>query len=186
MEVCDEYISKLQMLNSGGFLDSAEQVWNLDETAFHTSELFDKVVGIKGMKQIPSQYNGNAKECVTVLPFGNAGGLQLKFLALYAGKLHLQSRLEDTHNMCYQAVNDSGYMDQLIFANYIKKVVFPAMKSMKNVIFVDGHFSHINNLLLVRYCREFFEETGTRVEVFCFPAGQTCRLQPFDVSSLVQ
>ncbi|GAU88395.1 hypothetical protein RvY_01103 [Ramazzottius varieornatus] len=34
-----------------------------------------------------------------------------------------------------------------------------------NVIFVDGHFSHINNLLLVRYCREFFDETGTQVEV---------------------
>lgn len=167
MEVCDEYISKLQVLNSGGFLDSAEQVWNLDETAFQTSELFDKVVGIKGLKQIPSQYNGNAKECVTVLPCGNAAGLQLKFLALYAGKLHLQSRLEDTHSMCYQAVNESGYMDQLIFANYIKKVVFPAMTSMKvssdtgahdvifdtmvKLLYLWRHTSHDKNERFVSY-----------------------------------
>ncbi|GAV09699.1 hypothetical protein RvY_19194-2 [Ramazzottius varieornatus] len=123
-EVCEEYISKLQKLYDEGFLNTPEQVWNLDETTFDTTNLFDRMVGRKGMKQIPSQYNGTAKECVTVLPCGNAAGLQLKLLALYSGKLHLKSRLEDTFNMCYHAVNESGYMDQLIFANYIKEVVF--------------------------------------------------------------
>ncbi|GAV09877.1 hypothetical protein RvY_19347 [Ramazzottius varieornatus] len=183
MEVCEQYISKLQKLKDGGFLDAPEQIWNLDETAFHTSQVVDTVVGVKGLKLVPSQFNGNAKECVTVLPCGNAAGLQLKFLALYSGKLHIQSRLQDTHNMCYHAVNVSGYMDQLIFANYVKTVVFPAMTAEKNVIFVDGHFSHVNNLLLVRYCRDHFKETGVEVQIFCFPSGQTSRLQPFDVSA---
>ncbi|GAU90701.1 hypothetical protein RvY_03080-1 [Ramazzottius varieornatus] len=124
-EVCEEYISKLQKLYDEGFLNIPEQVWNLDETAFDTTNLFDRVVGRKGTKQIPSQYNGTAKECVTVLPCGNAAGLQLKLLALYSGKFHLKSRLEDTFNMCYHAVNESGYMDQLNFANYIKEVLSP-------------------------------------------------------------
>ncbi|GAU89327.1 hypothetical protein RvY_01886 [Ramazzottius varieornatus] len=155
-EVCEEYISKLQKLYDEGFLNTAEQVWNLDETEFDTNS-FDRVVGRKGMKQIPSQYNGTAKECVTVLPCGNAAGLQLNLLALYSGKLHLKFRLEDTFNMCYHAVNEAGYMDQLIFANYIKEVVF----------------SKITAVL----------ETGRRVEIFCFPSGQTSRLQPFDVAA---
>ena len=50
----------------------------------------------------------------------------------------------------------------------------------QNIIFVDGHFSHINNVLLSQYCRDFSTTTGKRVEVFCLPAGQTAHLQPFD------
>ncbi|GAU94888.1 hypothetical protein RvY_06590 [Ramazzottius varieornatus] len=103
MEVCEQYISKLQKLKDGGFLDAPEQIWNLDETAFDTSQVVDTVVGVKGLKLVPSQFNGNAKECVTVLPCGNAAGLQLKFLALYSGKLHIQSRLQDTHNIDHHA-----------------------------------------------------------------------------------
>ncbi|GAU95585.1 hypothetical protein RvY_07183-2 [Ramazzottius varieornatus] len=103
-------------------------------------------------------------------------------MALFSGKRHVQSRLDDTHNMCYQAVNASGYMDQLLFANYIRNEVFPAITEQKNVIFVDGHFSHVNCLLLVKYCKTFFKDTGKTVEVFCLPTGQTNHLQPFDVS----
>ncbi|GAV03559.1 hypothetical protein RvY_13961 [Ramazzottius varieornatus] len=51
------------------------------------------------------------------------------------------------------------------------------------VVFVDGHFSHVNNLLLVRYCQDFFKDTGKRVEIFCLPVGQTNPLQPFDVTA---
>ncbi|GAV06943.1 hypothetical protein RvY_16851 [Ramazzottius varieornatus] len=61
-ERCEEYISKLRVLHDRGFLDRPEQVWNLDETAFSTSEMFDRVVARKGAKQIPSQFDGNENE----------------------------------------------------------------------------------------------------------------------------
>ncbi|GAV09700.1 hypothetical protein RvY_19194-3 [Ramazzottius varieornatus] len=133
------------------------------------------MVGRKGMKQIPSQYNGTAKECVTVLPCGNAAGLQLKLLALYSGKLHLKSRLEDTFNMCYHAVNESGYMDQLIFANYIKEVVFHEK--------VGRPLLSCEQPSTCSILPRVFPETGRRVEIFCFPSGQTSRLQPFNVAA---
>ncbi|GAU90002.1 hypothetical protein RvY_02484 [Ramazzottius varieornatus] len=41
-------------------------------------------------------------------------------------------------------------MDQLLFANYVKAEVFPAITEPLNVLFVDGHFSHVNCLLLVK------------------------------------
>ncbi|GAU87599.1 hypothetical protein RvY_00424 [Ramazzottius varieornatus] len=182
-ERCEEYIQKLQKLKDGGFLERPEQVWNLDETAFNTARMYNRVVARRGVKQIPSQFDGNEKECVTILPCGNAAGVQLKLLALYAGKVHVQSRLDGTFDMIYHAVNSSGYMDQILFANYIKKEVLPAITELLTVIFVDGHFSHVNNLLLVRYCQDFFKDTGKRVEIFCLPVGQTNHLQPFDVSA---
>ncbi|GAU87542.1 hypothetical protein RvY_00372 [Ramazzottius varieornatus] len=111
------YVFKLQELRERGFLDRPEQVWNFDETAFNTSEMYDRVVARTGAKQIPSQFYGNEKENVTILPCGNAAGLQLKFMALHAGKVHVQSRLDDTYGLCYHAVNASGYMDQAHFAN---------------------------------------------------------------------
>ena len=195
-------------------------MWNLDESAFNTAEMFDRVVGRKGMKQIYSQFDGTEKELVTILPCGNAAGLQLPFMALFSGKRHVRSRLDDTDGWCYQGVNESGTMDQLHFANYIKMVVFPAMTKMKvsllmgkfahdvttqstvlffsgihifqvhdvmsvvlqNVIFVDGHFSHINNYTLMKYIKDFEAETGKIVYVFVLPAGQTSHLQPFDIS----
>ncbi|GAV01143.1 hypothetical protein RvY_11898 [Ramazzottius varieornatus] len=56
------------------------------------------------------------------------------------------------------------------------------MTKMKNAVFVDGHFSHINNFTLMKYIKEFEAETGEIVYVFALPAGQTNHLQPFDVS----
>ena len=130
-ERCEEYISKLQIMSDEGFMDRSTQVWNLDETAFNTAEMYDRVIARKGAKQIPSQIDGNEKECVTILPCGNTAGVQLKFSGLYSGKLHLQSRLEGTNNLCYHGVNSSGYMDQSHFAEYIRKEVFPAITEEK-------------------------------------------------------
>ncbi|GAV02971.1 hypothetical protein RvY_13466 [Ramazzottius varieornatus] len=182
VERFEEYISKLQALRVRGFLERPVQVWNLEETAFTTSEMYDSVIARKGAKQIPSQFDGTEKENVTILPCGNASGVQLRFMALYAGKVHVQSRLDDTFGLCYHAVNASGYMDQVHFANYIKTELIPAVTELKNVVFVDGHFSQVNNLLLVRYCKELYEKTAKQVEIFCLPTGQTNHLQPFDVS----
>ncbi|GAU94358.1 hypothetical protein RvY_06147 [Ramazzottius varieornatus] len=182
-ELAEKYISKLtEFLYDRGFLEEPEQVWNLDESAFNTAEIFDRVVGRKGMRQIYSQFDGTEKELVTILPCGNAAGLQLPFMALFSGKLHVRSRLDGTGGHCYQGVNATGTKDQLHFANYLKMVVFPAMTKTKNVIFVDGHFSHVNNFTLMKYITEFEAETGKIVYVFALPAGQTGHLQPFDTS----
>lgn len=53
---------------------------------------------------------------------------------------------------------------------------------LQNVIFVDGHFSHVNNFTLMKYITEFEAETGKIVYVFALPAGQTGHLQPFHIS----
>ncbi|GAU93903.1 hypothetical protein RvY_05766 [Ramazzottius varieornatus] len=152
-ELAEKYISKLtEFLYDRGFLEEPEQVWNLDESAFNTAEMFDRVVGRKGMRQIYSQFDGTEKELVTILPCGNAAGLQLPFMALFSGKLHVRSRLDGTGGHCYQGVNASGTMDQLHFANYLKMVVFPAMTKTKTVL---------RNTLSTRARISYFENLGS-------------------------
>ncbi|GAV09462.1 hypothetical protein RvY_19004, partial [Ramazzottius varieornatus] len=129
-ELADKYISKLtELLFHRGFLDEPEQVWNLNESAFNPAEMFDRVVRRKEMRQIYSQFDGTEKELVTILPCGDAAGLQLPFMTLFSGKRHVRSRPDGTSGHCYQGVNDSGSMDH--FANYLKLIVFPAMTKMK-------------------------------------------------------
>ncbi|GAV08482.1 hypothetical protein RvY_18165 [Ramazzottius varieornatus] len=144
-ELADKYISKLtELLFHRGFLDEPEQVWNLDESAYNTAEMFDRVLGRKGMRQIYSQFDGTEKELVTILPCGNAAGLQLPFMALFSGKRRVRSRLDGTIGHSYQVVNDSGTMDQLHFANHRKLVVFPAMTKLK--VTKDNLLSHLVKL----------------------------------------
>ncbi|GAV06053.1 hypothetical protein RvY_16092 [Ramazzottius varieornatus] len=81
--------AKLTELHNGGFLDEPDQVWNLGEYAFNTAEMFDRVAGRKGMRQVYSQYDGTEKGLVTILPCGNAAELQLPFMALFSGKRHV-------------------------------------------------------------------------------------------------
>ncbi|XP_055335902.1 uncharacterized protein LOC129586602 [Paramacrobiotus metropolitanus] len=69
-------------------------------------------------------------------------------------------------------------MDEEIFADYVRKEIFPNMIIEKNVIFVDGHFSHLNNLRFLMDCTENCKD----IKVICLPAGQTSHLQPLDVS----
>ncbi|GAV00466.1 hypothetical protein RvY_11309 [Ramazzottius varieornatus] len=144
VERCEDYISKLQKLYTVGFLERLEQVWNLDKTAFDTSEMYDRVVARKGAKQIPSQFDETEKESVTIHPCGNAVEIQLKFMALYSGKVHVLSRLYDTHGLCYHAVNSSRYMDQVHFASYVKEEVFPAITELK--VTKDNLLSHVVKL----------------------------------------
>ncbi|GAU91619.1 hypothetical protein RvY_03842 [Ramazzottius varieornatus] len=39
---CEHWISLLQKLSDNGFLDDADGIWNLDESGFRLTELFDK------------------------------------------------------------------------------------------------------------------------------------------------
>ena len=51
---------------------------------------------------------------------------------------------------------------------------------LQNVIFVDGHSSHVNNLEFLLACKK--DNSGRDIKVVMFPAGQTFTLQPLDKS----
>ncbi|XP_055330549.1 uncharacterized protein LOC129582943, partial [Paramacrobiotus metropolitanus] len=103
-----------------------------------------------GVKDVLSYYDGNDRELITVLAGGNAAGEILRPLILFDGKVVLASHFNETNDMCHIGFNSSGIMDNATFASYVREEVIPRMTAEKNVIFLDGHSSHINKYTLLR------------------------------------
>lgn len=112
-------------------MDDPKGQFNLDETACHLAEIFDKVYAAKGTSEVESFFDGDEKECITLLACGNAAGHMLRPLILYNGKVHMMSRFEGTGDRCWIGVNASGYMDCEVFTEYVKKELLPSMTARK-------------------------------------------------------
>ena len=120
----------MSQLERDDYLKDPEGVHNLDETACHLAEVVDKVFAEKGTREVQSFFDGDEKECITVLACGNAAGRMLRPLILYDGKLHATSRF-DEDKRCWIGVNGSGYMDCAVFTAYVKNELIPSMTAKK-------------------------------------------------------
>ncbi|XP_055344218.1 uncharacterized protein LOC129592252 [Paramacrobiotus metropolitanus] len=176
-ETCQGWVTLLSELHIDGWLDDANGIWNLDESAFSTAEKVDFVFTRKGTKNILSYYDGNDRELITVLAGGNAAGFILRPLILYDGKMHLTSRIAGTEDRCWLGVNRSGIMDNDVFLEYFEKEVIPNMTAEKNLVMLDGHSSHVYNEEFLLKC----VQSEKNIRVVIFPAGQTSKTQPLDL-----
>ncbi|XP_055344557.1 uncharacterized protein LOC129592525 [Paramacrobiotus metropolitanus] len=171
------WIQRLSELNTDGLLYDPAGIWNFDESAFQVSEKVTTVYAKRGVKEVLSYYDGNDRELITVLAGGNAAGEILRPLILFDGKVVLASRFEGTDDKCYIGFNSSGVMDNSTFTSYIREEVIPKMTAAKNVIFLDGHSSHMFNLEFLSECMKSDKD----ITVVILPSGQTGKLQPMDI-----
>ncbi|GAV00573.1 hypothetical protein RvY_11400 [Ramazzottius varieornatus] len=98
----------------------------------------------------------------------------LRPLILYSGKLHIESHFDEIDDQCFLSTNASGVMDTFVLTDYLEKEWLPSLTCEKNILFYDGHCSHLNCLALLAACME------RSIEVVCLPSGQTSCLQPLD------
>ncbi|XP_055349042.1 uncharacterized protein LOC129595932 [Paramacrobiotus metropolitanus] len=140
VENCTEWVTTLSELHAFGYLSDPRGLFNLDESGFTLAEKVKKVYAPRGQKEILSYADGSDRDVVSTLFCGRADGLILRPFVLFAGMQHLHSRIAGTADRCYISYNHSGSMDEEIFADYVRKEIFPNMIIEKNVIFVDGHF----------------------------------------------
>ena len=120
-------------LQKEGYLDDAEGEHNLDESACQLEEIYDKVYAAKGTPEVQSYYDGDAKECITLLACGNAAGKTMRPLILYDGKVHLTYRF-NPKELCSIGVNPLGYMDCAIFREYVEKELIPNTIAKKDCL----------------------------------------------------
>ena len=130
-EIAEKWIKILQELADGGRLDDPAGLWNLDESGFFLGEIWNRVLAIKGTKQVESSTEYDPKERLTVLVGGNAAGLLLRALILFDGKVQLSSRFEGTEDRCWIGVNPSGWMKNQNFTSYVVNELIPAMTADK-------------------------------------------------------
>ena len=162
--------------------------------------MYEKANAQKGSREVIAYYKNSEsdRDNISLLAVGNAAGRMLRPLTLYKGKTHIASHFEDTNNACWLSTNSSGFMDVQVLQEYLEKEFLPSLTSSKvtarhstvfvarltivkclllqNVLFLDGHSSHVNCVGLFLACMKQDKE----VEVVCLLVGKTAFLQPLD------
>ncbi|GAV03707.1 hypothetical protein RvY_14096 [Ramazzottius varieornatus] len=107
---------------------------------------------------------------------GNAAGKMLRPLILYKGKMHIESHFRDTRDACYIGTSSSGVMDTDVLTEFLEKEFLSSITCPKNVLFCDGHSSHLSCIPFLVACMEHEKE----IRVVVLLSGQTAFLQPLD------
>ena len=62
-----------------------------------------------------------------------------------------------------EELNKNGWMDEKVSTEYVETELLPNMTAEKNVIFVDGHSSHILNVSFIKACLK----SEKKIKVIC-------------------
>ncbi|XP_055334343.1 uncharacterized protein LOC129585620 [Paramacrobiotus metropolitanus] len=177
VENCTKWVTTLSDLHAYGYLSDPRGLFSLDESVFPLPENTEKACVPPIAEKDLSHVDGADQEVVTTVFCGRADGKVLRPLLVFPDVQHLPSQIAGTADRCYIASTESRGMDPETFADYVRAEVFPNMQAKKNVIFVDGQFSYLNNLEMLLECAA----GSMDIKFVCWPAGQTSYLQSLDV-----
>jgi hypothetical protein len=120
----DDFFDKIEKYyNAFDFHNHPERVYNLDEAGFNTDEKAKKCFFRRGDRNVPYLSPTGGKTCFTVLFCGNASDEILPPFIVYKG-LHLYTTwCKGGPNGASYGVTPSGWMEDEIFSNWMKKVI---------------------------------------------------------------
>ncbi|XP_055346321.1 uncharacterized protein LOC129593862 [Paramacrobiotus metropolitanus] len=177
---CTEWVTLLNELHAYGYLSDPRGLFTVDESRFILLEKTKLKRTSQEIQVVIPDHDGSASEVVTTLFCGRADGLILRPLALFAGVEHLDSHIAEAGDNYCVAYNTSGELDPKIFADYVRKEIFPNMEAQKNIIFVDGYqFSHLDNLELLMECAASDKD----MKVVCLPPARPRYRRPLDIGA---
>ena len=129
-------------------IDSADKVYNCDETGFCTDQKSTHCYFRRGSKNVPYLNPAGGKSSFTVLVAGNASGDICPPLIIFKSK-HLHSTwCNGGPDGTSYASSLSGWMTEEIFINWLRK--FVEYKVQKHgvdstiILFLDQHSTHIS------------------------------------------
>ncbi|XP_055334255.1 uncharacterized protein LOC129585562 [Paramacrobiotus metropolitanus] len=177
VERCTKWVTTLSELHAYGYLSDSRGLFSLDECVFMLPENTENACTPRSEEEDLSLVDGAHQGMVTALFCGRADGLVLRPLLIFPDVQHLPSQIAGTADRCYIASTESGGMDPETFADYVRAEVFPNLQAQKNVIFVGGHFSYLNNLEFLLECAASDKD----IKVVRFPVRLLTQLLPVDV-----
>ena len=163
-------------------LQDPSRVFNLDESGFSLCPKGDKVLGIKGQKNV-YELADRDKENVTVLLNVSASGVLAPPMAVFAGKrfpkgLNEENRKFEVTNWSF-AFSENGWITGQVFYEYMANTFYKWLLenniAFPVIVFLDGHSSH-----LTYHLSQFCSQVGTEI-VALFP-NATHLIQPLDVA----
>lgn len=155
------------------------RIFNMDETAFFLSPRGEKVLAVKGQKNVYEVHSGSDKENITVLVNVSASGEVPPPLIVFAGQRFPPAPKLNVPNDWAISKSESGWINGEIFFEYFVNYFYPWLVQKKVsfpvIVFLDGHKSHLT-YHLSKFCSE------RDIVLIALPANCTHVMQPLDVA----
>lgn len=153
----------------------ASDIYNVDETGVTTVQKPNKVVAIKGTKQVGAVTSGERGTLVTVCTAVSAVGNTVPPLFIFPRKKYHAHFIRGGPPGCIGEANGSGWMNEetfLIFMKHFVKQVRPTPEN-KVLLLLDNHDSHLY-VPTIEFCK------ANGVVLLSFPPHTSHKLQPLD------
>lgn len=174
-----EIHSYLENCDYESILKSPHRVYNSDESAFFLNPKGNRVLAIKGDKNVYQVVNSDEKECLTVLVTGSAAGQLPPPMIVFKYKRIPDDVGRSVPEDWGLGKSDSGWMPGQVFYDYLVNVFHPWLLreniTPPVILFVDGHASHLT-LQTSRFCEE------NQIVLIALHPNATHIMQPLDVS----
>lgn len=152
------------------------RIYNMDESGLSTVQSTQKIIAMKGKKQVGAITSAERGVHCTVVCCMSSAGNFIPPAVIFPRKRWKQELGDNgpagTLNLC----QERGWMTGELFYKWLQHFVSYAAPSteQKVLLLLDGHASH-KNYEAVKYARDH------GVVLLCFPPHCTHRLQPLDV-----
>ena len=150
-------------------------IWNVDETGVSTVQKPNKVVALKGAKQIGSITSSERGQMITICSAGNATGNFVPPMLVFLRKKFKNHFIRDGPNGCVGSATSSGWMEPETFLLFMKHFVKTVKINIEHpvLLLLDNYYSHLAKDVL-DYCKD------NGVVLLSFPPHCSHKLQPLD------
>ncbi|KAH9192521.1 hypothetical protein AeNC1_005511 [Aphanomyces euteiches] len=174
-DLCNLYETMLTLVV--GFNLKSSQVYNMDETGFHTRKLSKRVLVLRGSKSVHSKADSTSFH-MSIVACASASGHVIPPTFILPGK-----RIDETiAGECMEdaglTTSDSGFINASLFVEWLKHFddSIPLIVRRPVVLVCDGYLSHFSHPDVMRTLDE------RRLYLVCLPANATHLVQPLDVA----
>lgn len=158
---------------------TGNSIYNVDESGLSTVQKRpQKIVGLKGKKQIGSIASGERGVNTTLVVCCSASGVYVPPMIIFKRKKWSDDLKVGAPSGSLVTISETGYINSELFLQWLKHFCSYILcsKEKKILLLLDGHTTHSKNLEAVDYARE------NGIILLQLPGHTTHRLQPLDVS----
>ena len=156
-------------------------IWNVDETGVSTVQKPNKVVALKGVKQVGSITSSERGQMITICSAGNATGNFVPPMLVFPRKKFKNHFIRDGPNGCVGAATSSGWMEPETFLLFIKHFVKTVKVNVDHpvLLLLDNQYSYLV-IDVLDYCKD------NGVVLLSFPQSAVSRniIKGFEVTGI--
>ena len=132
-----------------------DDIWNVNETGVSTVQKPNKVVALKGVKQVGSITSSERGQMITICSAGNAAGNFVPPMLVFPRKKFKNHFIRDGPNGCVGAATSSDWMEPETFLLFMKHFVKTVKVNIEHPVFLllDNHYSHLA-IDVLDYCKD--------------------------------